>query len=85
MVDCGKRFFFYYIYKISVNRILIKSFEFKVCNLLYIYFVNIKYSLYEYRYIKFVLFLLYVSFMIYVYVIGILFIKKNLKEIIGYV
>lgn len=83
MVDCGERFFFYYIYKISVNRILIKSFEFKVCNLLYIYFVDIKYSLYEY--IKFVLFLLYVSFMIYVYVIGILFIKKNLKKIIGYV
>lgn len=67
MVDCGKRFFFYYIYKISVNRILIKSFEFKVCNLLYIYFVDIKYSLYEY--IKFVLFLLYVSFMIYVYML----------------
>lgn len=82
MVDCGKRPLSHHIYKISVNRTSIKSFEFKVCNLSHIHSADIKYSLHEYT--KSVSFLLHVSFMIHVYVIGTLLIKKILKETTGY-
>lgn len=74
MVDCGKRPLSHHIYKNQCKSNIILIFRLKVCKISHIYSADIKYSLHEYK--KSVSFLLHLSFMIHVYVIGTLLIKK---------